>query len=655
MYIYQRENWPNFGWNAAEISELLASVRFSQGQLLGAMKAQGFSVQKETSWKTVIQDVMHSSEIEGEILPLEQVRSSVARRLGIEQAGILPTDRNVDGLVEMMLDATQRAEQPLTADRLFDWHAAMFPTGRSGMLKIVTGKWRVHTEDDPMQVVSGAMGKEKVHFQTPPAEVIAKEMQQFLDWVAAATQKDPVIKAAIAHLWFLTIHPFDDGNGRIARAVTDLLLARADQTPQRFYSMSSAILTNRKSYYATLEKCQKGTLDITAWLTWFLQTLKEAILNATKTLDKVLVAVRFWQTHETTALNERQRKIIKRLLGEFKGKLTSTKYAKMTRVSQDTASRDINDLVDKNILTKGESSGRSTHYKLLFLLLILLLPACRPNAQPTETTTKKEPTEQVIHPINEEGNTIVTRFKPPAGFSRPEVANESFAGYLRNFPLQPTGTHVHLYNGQLKARQDVHLAVLDIDVDKRDLQQCADAVMRLRAEYLWQHERYAEISFNFTSGFPAEYQQWRNGKRIRVNGNKVNWTNGTTADVSYKSFRRYLVQVFAYAGTLSLEQQLKKKPLENIEIGDVLIQGGSPGHAVIVVDKAVNSASGEVAVMLAQSYMPAQEIHVLRNPGQSGESPWYFISLDSAVPGEAMNAKIATPEWDFTASDLKSF
>lgn len=292
---------------------------------------------------------------------------------------------------------------------------------------------------------------------------------------------------------------------------------------------------------------------------------------------------------------------------------------------------------------------------ICFLLVTLLLPACQPNAQPTQKANEEVDLQEVVELVNQHATTIVTRFNPPIGFVREEITEQGFAHYLRHFSLKAHGANVYLYNGELKSRQDVHLAVLDIDVGKRDLQQCADAVMRLRAEYLLQEKRYDEITFNFTNGFPAEYQRWRKGQRIQVNRNKVTWTNGASLDTSYKSFRRYLVQVFAYAGTLSLEKQLSKKPLNKVAIGDVLIQGGSPGHAVLVVDKIINPATGEIAIMLAQSYMPAQEIHVLRNPVMEGNNPWYFISLDPDLSGAAASNKIATPEWSFTSSDLRGF
>ena len=304
----------------------------------------------------------------------------------------------------------------------------------------------------------------------------------------------------------------------------------------------------------------------------------------------------------------------------------------------------------------GSSEKSQLSNTISFLLITLLLPACQPNAQPAQKPNKETDLAEVIEPIDQDAKIIATRFNPPNGFVREEVDEHSFAHYLRNFSLKKHGARVYLYNGELKNRQDVHLAVLDIDVGKRDLQQCADAVMRLRAEYLRQEKRYHEITFNFTNGFPAEYQRWRNGQRIKVSGNSVMWTTESSQDTSYASFRRYLIQVFAYAGTLSLEKQLAKKTLDKIAIGDVLIQGGSPGHAVLVVDKVIHPVTGEIAVMLAQSYMPAQEIHVLRNPLMEGDNPWYLISLDPGVSGAAaVNNSIATPEWNFSFEDLREF
>jgi Fic family protein len=311
--------------------------------------------------------VLKSSEIEGEVLNADQVRSSIARRLGMDIAGLIPADRNVEGIVEMMLDATQNYNAPLTEERLFSWHAAMFPTGRSGMHRIVVGNYRDNSKDDPMQVISGPMGKEKVHFQAPTSDVLVSEMNKFLEWFNKENSSDPVVKAAIAHLRFVTIHPFDDGNGRITRAITDMQLSRADQSAQRFYSMSSQIRTERKSYYDTLEKTQKGLLDITDWLTWFLDCLDRALANTDETLGVVMKKARLWEKYSTTPFNDRQRMMLNKLLDGFDGKLTSSKWAKITKTSQDTAGRDINDLLEKGILMKEPGGGRSTRYILATL------------------------------------------------------------------------------------------------------------------------------------------------------------------------------------------------------------------------------------------------------------------------------------------------
>jgi Fic family protein len=365
IYIHERKEWPNFFWKQENISSVLAQVRHHQGRLLGRMEGIGFNLQAEANLHTLTLDVLKSSEIEGEILNPDQVRSSIARRLGMDIAGLIPADRHVEGIVEMMLDATQNYSAALTDERLFSWHAAMFPTGRSGMLRIVVGNYRDNSKADPMQVVSGPMGKEKVHFQAPDSEALISEMNKFLDWFNAEHGIDPVIKAAIAHLWFVTIHPFDDGNGRITRAITDMQLSRADQSAQRFYSMSSQIRNERKGYYEILEKTQKGTLDITAWLEWFLNCLDRALANTDETLGVVMRKARFWEKHSTISLNDRQRTMLNKLLDGFDGKLTSSKWAKITKTSQDTAGRDINDLVERGILAKEPGGGRSSSYMLI--------------------------------------------------------------------------------------------------------------------------------------------------------------------------------------------------------------------------------------------------------------------------------------------------
>ena len=365
IYIHQLPHWPRFIWNQEQVSPLLAEIRSRQGRLLGHMEALGFKLQAEANLQTLMLDVLKSSEIEGEQLDAEQVRSSIARRLGMDIAGLVPADRHVDGVVEMMLNATQQYRQPLSAQRLYGWHAALFPTGYSGMHKITVAAWRNNKNDAPMQVVSGAMGKEKVHFEAPDAARLPEEMQQLISWFNEDVQIDPVIKAAIAHLWLVTIHPFDDGNGRMARAIADMQLARADATPQRFYSMSAQIRKERNQYYDILEATQKSSMDITRWLSWFLQCLGRAIDAAAQTLAAVLQKARFWEQHATTLLNNRQQLMINKLLDGFEGNLNSSKWAKITKISPDTALRDIQDLMNKKILVKEVGGGRSTTYKLI--------------------------------------------------------------------------------------------------------------------------------------------------------------------------------------------------------------------------------------------------------------------------------------------------
>jgi len=361
MYIYQHENWPNFLWDQERLTDLLIQIRHQQGRLIGGMESIGFQLRDETVLQTLTQDVVKSSEIEGEILDQSLVRSSVARHLGMESAALDVVDRNVDGVVEMMLDATQKFDQPLTKKRLLHWHASLFPDGRSGFAKIRVGAW--HTGS--VQVVSGQMGKETLHFEAPPAERVDHEMKLFLDWFNSETTMDPVLMAALAHLWFVTIHPFDDGNGRIGRAIADLMLARSEKSSHRFYSQSAQIQIERKKYYAILEQTQKGDLDVTSWIEWFFGCLGRAIENALSTLEVIVRKVQFWETLAETSLNDRQRKIINRMLDGFDGKLTSSKWAKMTKCSQDTAYRDILDLIDRGILTKNAEGGRSTSYSLV--------------------------------------------------------------------------------------------------------------------------------------------------------------------------------------------------------------------------------------------------------------------------------------------------
>jgi Fic family protein len=363
-YIHERQDWPGFTWDADRLETLLGQVRHGQGRLLGRMESLGFPLQDEAVLKTITQDVLKSSQIEGEILNPDQVRSSVARRLGLEVAGLVPSSRDVDGVVEMMLDASQHYDRPLTVDRLFGWHAALFPTGRSGMFRITVGEWR-KDETGPMQVVSGPPNREVVHFQAPPAEQVGEEMDRFITWFNGNKTTDPVIKAALAHLYFVTIHPFEDGNGRIARAIADMQLARADGSPRRFYSMSSQIEQAKKDYYDILERTQKGDLDVTRWLDWFLSCLQKALIDSNDLLSNILQKAGFWQRHAATALNDRQKYIINKLFDDFFGVLHSAKWAKMTKVSKETAVRDINDLVKKGILRKDEAGGRSTNYVLI--------------------------------------------------------------------------------------------------------------------------------------------------------------------------------------------------------------------------------------------------------------------------------------------------
>jgi Fic family protein len=363
VYIHERSGWPALDWDSGRISQQLAEVRHRQGRLIGRMEALGFQLRTEAVLDTLTEDVLKSSEIEGEKLDRDQVRSSIARRLGIDIAGVTTADRNVEGVVEMMLDATQHYDEPLTAQRLFDWHAALFPTGRSGMSRINVGAWR-DDKKGPMQVVSGPIGKERVHYEAPVAARLRGEMKKFLVWFEKENSTDLVLKAGLAHLWFVTIHPFDDGNGRIARAIADMVLARSERSPQRFYSMSAQIQKERKSYYEILEATQKGDVDVTRWLEWFLVCLGRAFDRAETILAAVLSKARFWDRFAATEFNERQRSMINRFLNGFEGKLTSSKWAKLEKCSQDTALRDIEDLIKKGALTKDSAGGRSTSYSL---------------------------------------------------------------------------------------------------------------------------------------------------------------------------------------------------------------------------------------------------------------------------------------------------
>jgi len=360
MYIHEYDNWWQFRYDAEALIAPLAHTRAMQGQLLGKLSALGFSIQSKTALENLSLNILKSSEIEGEILPLDHVRSSLARRLGIEEAGLPEPSRYIEGIVDMMMDATQNYAMPLTDERLFGWHNVLFPTGRSGLYKIDVAKYRT----GEMQVVSGAMGKERVHYQAPSAVRVPQEMKRLMDWVNKENDVDAVLKAAIAHLWFVTIHPFDDGNGRIARAIADMLLARADGTPLRFYSMSNIICQRRKSYYEVLEYAQHGDGDITEWLLWFLDSLSSAIATTEATLSSVIKKAKFWETNESIDFNPRQRKILNMLLDGFEGNLNTSRWSRICKCSRDTALHDANDLMAKGVLKRSESGGRSTAYVL---------------------------------------------------------------------------------------------------------------------------------------------------------------------------------------------------------------------------------------------------------------------------------------------------
>jgi Fic family protein len=365
-YIHELPDWPKLHWNEAKLSSLLADVRHKQGRLLGRMEGLGFRLRAEARVSTLTSDVVKSSAIEGEKLDEEEVRSSITRRLGLEYAGTAVPSRDVEGIVEMMLDATQNYREILTAERLHGWHAALFPTGRSGMRRITVGTWRP-AEVGAMHVVSGPIGRENVHFVAPSAEKLEAEMKAFLQWFEARDGIDPVLMAGVAHFWFVTIHPFEDGNGRIGRAIADLALARADGTADRFYSMSTQIEAERKEYYLQLEFSQRTNLDITHWLEWFLRCLRRAIERADEALSTVMQKARVWEKINPEPVNERQREVINRLLDGFEGKLTSSKYAKLAKCSEDSALRDITALVKRGVLVKNEAGGRSTSYSLSVL------------------------------------------------------------------------------------------------------------------------------------------------------------------------------------------------------------------------------------------------------------------------------------------------
>lgn len=361
QYIYEYPNWANFTWQDKAINAVFGQVRLMQGKIIGQMNALGFSIKAETTLTALTLDIVKSSEIEGEQLNYEQVRSSIARRLGINDAGLVPSSRHIEGIVEMMLDATQGYTLPLTHERLFGWQAALFPTGYSGLYKIAVGQYRTGA----MQIVSGAIGNEKVHYEAVKPEIVKPEMDKFLDWFNNDNTLDPVLKAAIAHFWFIIIHPFDDGNGRIGRAITDMLLARAEGSSERFYSMSSQMLIERKRYYEVLQTVQYSTGDITEWLDWFLHCLKNAILATESTTQNILRKAEFWNLHKDTAINVRQRLMLNKLFDGFEGKLQTSKWAKIAKTSNDTALRDIKDLVEKGILQATNDGGRNTNYELV--------------------------------------------------------------------------------------------------------------------------------------------------------------------------------------------------------------------------------------------------------------------------------------------------
>jgi Fic family protein len=363
-YIWQSDAWPNWRYDLSAIANQLTAVSHAQGLLMGRLADVGMAVRDQASLATLTDEVVKTSEIEGEVLNADSVRSSVARRLGVDIGAVAQVDRHIDGVVDMVLDATLNSDKPLSAERLFGWHAALFPTGYSGLNKITTGQWR-DDSDGPMQVVSGPVGRRKVHFEAPPAHTLPKETADFITWANAATGEPALVKAGLAHLWFVTVHPFDDGNGRMARAVGDLFLARADSSPQRFYSLSAQIQRERKDYYDILERTQKGTLDVTQWLTWFLVTLYRAIESSHSTLEKVLVKALFWQRLAGVALNERQVKLLNRMLDGLEGKLSSSKWAAIAKCSPDTALRDITQLMALGVLQKSNGAGRSTGYLLV--------------------------------------------------------------------------------------------------------------------------------------------------------------------------------------------------------------------------------------------------------------------------------------------------
>jgi Fic family protein len=363
MYIYEHKDWPNFIWDAKKLLPLISEVRNKQGRLLGKMASLGFELSNEANLEMLSLEIVKSTEIEGEFLEMDQVRSSIARNLGLQISNLVSSERHVDGIVDLMIDATKNYSKKLSASRLFSWHNSLFPNSKSGLYTISAGKWR-NDAKGPMRVVSGAIGKENIHYQAPSHQVINKEIKLFLDWFNTNDSTETLVKAAIAHLWFITIHPFEDGNGRISRAITEMLLARSDDQANRYYSMSSQIRKERQSYYDVLERTQQGKLDISKWIEWFLNCLLNAITNSEKILEKVIHKHSFWQNSSSLNLNDRQRKILNMLLDNFEGALNTSKWAKITKCSQDTALRDIQELIEQNILIKSLEGGRSTNYEL---------------------------------------------------------------------------------------------------------------------------------------------------------------------------------------------------------------------------------------------------------------------------------------------------
>ena len=369
QYIHQLSNWPNFRWDEKQLTHLLANVRCKQGYLLGKMSSLGFDMKDKATLEMMTKNIIKSSEIEGEYLNLDQVRSSLAKRLGVDIAGSAPVDRHIEGMVEMMLDATNNYMAPLTKDRLCRWHTALFPTMHSGLNRIIVGDWR-DSACGPMQIVSGPIGRETVHFEAVDAKGIDDEMEAFFDWFNTSKNVDPILKSAIAHFWFVTIHPFEDGNGRIARAIADMCLAQADNTTYRFYSMSSQIEHERKEYYSYLEKNQKADTNITTWLNWFIHCLDHSLDSALVEFDNIFHKSVVWETLQPYSVNERQRKVINKLFDHFEGKLTTKKYAKLAKCSHDTALRDIKQLVEYGVMEQSISSGRNAHFTVVDINLL---------------------------------------------------------------------------------------------------------------------------------------------------------------------------------------------------------------------------------------------------------------------------------------------